>query len=517
MKRFLGALFVLLALAGVAHPFGLGLGNRLGKFGAVGQGGGGIAPPAAGLALTFLPANATTTPNVNAGSHAPLQWERTQPWTALAQINVATPPTSAAIIFTTCNQGNADTHFPGYEFWIDGTGKLRVRVISDIATNNYIGVIGTTNVATGATFTVAASYDGSSTVAGVKIYVNGVLETMTSEGFSLSGSIINAQPLVLGNQLGFAFSLGGTLANFSLSNVVRSQAQIAAYTTAAGAVDANTVLAYNFPEGFGVTTADLSTNGFTATDSAALWPPGRPNIYFTGALNSASALSTYGFTIQAGPADASRVLVAAVTSRIGANTTATANSVTIGGVAATLITDSRNTNAGALTTTSLWQAAVPTGTTAAVSAVFSNTMARASCSLYALYYSNGVVPSGGAVTNFSGTSAGAVATGTITVPSSGVALISGSLSSGTGIGLTPTNYQAYGGTPGAGPSTMWVAGGTDSTAGSRSYTMTWTGTSPSLPTGVFAAWAPGSGTGNDLLSQTGVPILAQTGSPILVQ
>jgi hypothetical protein len=246
----------------------------------------GTSPPSppAGLALSFRPINAVSTPNVSAGSHTALQFERTQAWTVIAQINVATPPTAAAnpaaIIFTTANQGSANTAFPGYELWIDNLGRLRVRLINNIATPNYIGVIGTTNVAQGVPHTVAASYDGSSTVAGVKIYVDGVLETMTSEGTSLTASILNTQPLVIGNQLGFPFSLGGTLANFSLSTVVRTQAQIAAYTTAAGAKDANTILAYDFAEGSGTTTADLSTNGFTGTINGAAWP-GSPQVVQT--------------------------------------------------------------------------------------------------------------------------------------------------------------------------------------------------------------------------------------------
>jgi hypothetical protein len=235
----------------------------------------GVGSIVAGQTMSFLPANATSVPNVSAGSHAALQWERTQAWTAIAKINIVTPPTQpsgspGAVIFTTSNQGSGT--FQGYEFWIDGTGKLRARIINNIGSSNYIGVIGTTNVCDGTLRTVAVSYDGSSTVAGVKIYVNGVLETMTSEGASLTATIVNAQPFIIGNQTGWPFSLGGTMAEFSLSNVARSQATIAAYTTAAAAVDASTVLAYNFSENGGTTIADLSGNGFTGTVNGAQFP-----------------------------------------------------------------------------------------------------------------------------------------------------------------------------------------------------------------------------------------------------
>lgn len=44
MKNTVAALLMLLALAGAAHAFGLGLGNRFGKLGAA-SGGGTITPP----------------------------------------------------------------------------------------------------------------------------------------------------------------------------------------------------------------------------------------------------------------------------------------------------------------------------------------------------------------------------------------------------------------------------------------------------------------------------------------
>jgi hypothetical protein len=44
MKRASAALLVLLALTGLAHAFGLGLGNRFGKLGSFGAGGS-VTPP----------------------------------------------------------------------------------------------------------------------------------------------------------------------------------------------------------------------------------------------------------------------------------------------------------------------------------------------------------------------------------------------------------------------------------------------------------------------------------------
>lgn len=453
-------------------------------------------PPPSPLAINFLPAGAINTPNISAGSQTALQWERTQPWTMNCLVQCPGPPTvvasgggTAAIIFTTCNQGSGSI-FAGYEAWINSTGTIQVRVINNVGTSNYIGVFGAINVCDNAVHNIGVSYDGSSTVAGIKIYVDGVLDTNTSEGFALSASIINTQPFVIGNQLGFPFPLGGSLKNFQLSNIVRNQAYCAAYSTIA--VDANVVLAYPFTEGTGTTTADSSSNGFTGTFNSAQWPyVGLPSLTVTDNAQSANAASTYTFgsrNFGIGPAATSRQVVAVVHGRIGANTTAVVSSVTIGGISATLITDSRNTTGGALSTTSVWQAAVPTGTTATISVVFSATMARAGIEVFSVVGANASLPTGGAVANYTSATAVATATGSITIPTSGVALIAGSLSAVTGNpGITPTNYIGHGG-PVNLASTMWYVSGYDNTVGARSYTLTWTGTSPANTTGVFVAW-----------------------------
>jgi hypothetical protein len=229
------------------------------------------------LPVSFLPINATTAPNISVGSRSALQWERTQAWTCIAFITVAAAPAAsgAAIIFTTCNQvvssTEVDPGFRGYEFWINDQGKLQVRIISDYVGSNYIGVIGSTVVTNGVRCQVAASYDGSSTAAGVKLYVNGVLETNTVESDTLSSTIVNSQPFYIGNQRGWPYSLGGSLDQFSLSKVVRNQAAIRTYTSAGSALDANTVLAYNFSEQSGKVTSDLSSNGFVGAMNGARW------------------------------------------------------------------------------------------------------------------------------------------------------------------------------------------------------------------------------------------------------
>lgn len=276
--RFLTALafFFASASAQINNPGLPSLGDGLNNPGTTNVGGSSGNDNPSTPSLDFGAANFQGN-GLDVGSHSILQWERTQAWTDIEFVNIPTPPTTggAAVIFTTSNQGNSvsiGNLFTGYEHWIDPNCHERVRVISNFGGNNYIGAIGTANVC-GGLHKLAASYDGSSTFAGIKMWVDGVADTTTSEGTALSASIINNQKFLIGNQSGWGFGLGGRLSHFSLSNVVRNQAFIQAYTTAAGSADASTMLAYDFGENTGKTTADASANGFTASVDNVIWRP----------------------------------------------------------------------------------------------------------------------------------------------------------------------------------------------------------------------------------------------------
>jgi hypothetical protein len=207
-----------------------------------------------------------------------LAYERTASWTVFAAVQLYYfPPNSsqASVIYT--NVPGSGTAFPGHEIWIDNNGKLRVRIMSDIGANNYIGVIGTTRVIDGRKHMIAYSYDGSSTAAGIKVYVDGAPETTTIEHDALTGSIIGAgQSLIVGSQQNDPdFTLTGTLAHFQVDAVARSAATIAAYHDGAiPPVDASTDLCLLLNAGSGATAADTSGHARNGTlTTATMWFP----------------------------------------------------------------------------------------------------------------------------------------------------------------------------------------------------------------------------------------------------
>ena len=192
-----------------------------------------------------------------------LQFEKTQPWSAIAAVALDAVPQQPQLVF-----GNASApSYAGYELYVNEEGHLNVRIISNFGNADYLDVSGTTLVSDGAYHVVGASYDGSAKAAGVKIYVDGKLDTLIVNKDSLVGSSVSSGPMIVGNQVdGYQdhFYLRGTLDSFALSAAERP-AEYFAQTAPAATTDAQTVLAYAFDAGTGKTVIDSSAGHHDGT------------------------------------------------------------------------------------------------------------------------------------------------------------------------------------------------------------------------------------------------------------
>ena len=173
---------------------------------------------------------------------AVLTYERTNSWTAFGAVQLFFFPPIATVLYT-----NVLTQpWFGHELWIDASGHLRVRLMGNwnggAGAPGMAAVIGTTNVIDGKKHMLAYSYNGSSTAAGIKVYIDGLPETTTVESDTLAASMVGGtQNLIVGNQAGAVFDLTGTLSHFQIDNVARSASYIAAYKNGAiPPIDANT-------------------------------------------------------------------------------------------------------------------------------------------------------------------------------------------------------------------------------------------------------------------------------------
>lgn len=202
-----------------------------------------------------------------------LQYEYTQPWTVIAAINLHDTGASGAVIFSNVAAGPA---FPGYELWIDTSARLRIRVIHDISANLYLGVIGTTNLADKKWHVVSGAYGGCGSVSCITMYVDGNVETQTTEIDALGGNTIKgANDYIIGNQTGSGFGLSGAIGMFRQYNVVKSQGFIQDFKLnyTMPPVDATCDLGPKLNEGgSNTTTGDNCHNNLTGTlSSTAVW------------------------------------------------------------------------------------------------------------------------------------------------------------------------------------------------------------------------------------------------------
>lgn len=203
-------------------------------------------------------------------------WENTQAWSIGCPIKIVqTGSLIGSVILTSADA--APYPFP-MELYVTNTGLLRIRIVSNFAGNDYLGMTGTTNLYDGNRHYVWGTYDGSKTAAGCKLYVDGVLESMTVERDTLSGSSVNANNLIIGSQLegGLYYHPFQYLGPIRVSNIVRDATYVgnnSSFSTPP-AVDGNTVLAYDFDEQTGTTCNDLSSGGYDGTlSSSSLWSP----------------------------------------------------------------------------------------------------------------------------------------------------------------------------------------------------------------------------------------------------
>ena len=230
-------------------------------------------PYAGGAAWVQLSSN----DKVDAGMPAALQFEYTQPWTCFAAIQIYGQNLQPQIIFTTVTATSTNC---GYEMWVDpqNGGVLVIRLINNFTGGIYLDARGSTNLVDGKQHFVCGTYDGSGSSAGVKFYVDGNPETVTSLLNNLGGASVvsSGQKMCLGWQQPGGTTMYGCLGRVQLDKVVRSGSYVNTYSTPVSLPPIDTFTAMCFPltEGSGTTVHDTTTNAYPATlTTAAIWVP----------------------------------------------------------------------------------------------------------------------------------------------------------------------------------------------------------------------------------------------------
>jgi hypothetical protein len=164
-----------------------------------------------------------------------------------------------------------NTTLKGYVFYINLTGKLGF-IISSI---NIAQILTTSNMPNNTWTHIAFTYDGSSTRAGMKLYINSVLQTLNYYGDSnITGSIVDAAlPFQISGRDGVTANVvNGKIDEVAMFNSELSASQVASIYnngTPGNILPLNPVSWHRFESlttnSGVVTTADSSGNGLIGT------------------------------------------------------------------------------------------------------------------------------------------------------------------------------------------------------------------------------------------------------------
>jgi hypothetical protein len=196
-------------------------------------------------------------------------FERTDAFSGSCWINLASPISTGLFISKTKN-----STIVGYQFYITASRDI-VFFIGDFYSANYL--LGRrTGVALNPStwYNVAFTYSGSSTRAGIKIYVNGVPQSLSYLGpTSITGSILNSNvPFQISGRDGANLVIDGKIDEVAMFNSELSAPQVASIYnngTPGNILPLNPVSWHRFESlttnSGVVTTADSSGNGLTGT------------------------------------------------------------------------------------------------------------------------------------------------------------------------------------------------------------------------------------------------------------
>ncbi len=133
-----------------------------------------------------------------------LAFERTDPFS----IEVWAKPSSVSLDTLVAKQDTAGNLYIGYHFYIHNT-KLKLSMADD--NGDALRVAGDTAILNNTRGHFVVTYDGSSTAAGLILYVNGAAETPDVEAEALASTMVSTTPLLLGDRGAHGTFYGGQM------------------------------------------------------------------------------------------------------------------------------------------------------------------------------------------------------------------------------------------------------------------------------------------------------------------
>ena len=209
---------------------------------------------------------AGATHKVAIGAGTDFAFERTQAFSVSVWIKPTVVNQTATIVGKEKQTGT----YRGWNFFIDTSARLNVELVSDFSTSKWIWKsVGTASaLKAGRWQHVAMTYDGSSTAAGTKLYIGGVLQTMFTASDTLDATMVDTGILPYIGFTGASFKGNITDVAVYTSELSLTQIENIYYD---GVYPASPYAKYAFTDGSGATLTDSSGNGYNGTITGATW------------------------------------------------------------------------------------------------------------------------------------------------------------------------------------------------------------------------------------------------------
>jgi len=192
-----------------------------------------------------------------------LDFERTDAFSLSAWIKRGSTGVNDSIVSKMESSGS----YRGYFLYITSSNKIRFILRNVNTTSNRLFVDSTSSITSGNWNHILVTYDGSSSGSGVKIYINGVSDTVTTSG-TLSATILNSSPFNIGARNSNSLFATATIDEVSVFNTELSASNVTSIYNGGAPSDISSIsglVSYWRFEGTGTTATDSGSGGNNGT------------------------------------------------------------------------------------------------------------------------------------------------------------------------------------------------------------------------------------------------------------
>jgi hypothetical protein len=173
----------------------------------------------------------TTSDIIDIGNISTYAFERTNPFSVSIWLK-----TTNNTAMTLLAKQDSSAPFSGWSLQVGSSGLIYFDLVNTYSSNILEMRTNDTSYADGAWHNIVATYDGSSTPAGIHIYFDGKDQSLTTSFNSLSASILNSIPVTIGSRNDTGQKYAGLLDDARIYNFALTASQVRKVMTGGSAI-----------------------------------------------------------------------------------------------------------------------------------------------------------------------------------------------------------------------------------------------------------------------------------------